>query len=419
MKKIFFLLCLLYTTSIFSQVNKHSVFSHVYTFPETETTSKAYFTYKVPIVNLIFIKNFDSYSAGVQINLELSDSNSNFIQRYFAEKKIDLNDFNSTADPNIFLEGFIAVQIENKSYKLFADFVDLNSQKTISQKEEIVASRTVELGTLYPPIILDEKEIECKGIKSKALTNYGNLIPFSSDNYDILLTSSDENIQKLFVKAISQKDTILNASIERTSVSAINLHECNEKIVLMFDSVSSPASGFLISGLTPKIKEGSIELVISDSESFQNKKVFRNVVRWINKPKSLSDPQVGIKLLKFIVSDDSVKSVLRKYDDYEKALSDFWKKSDPSPSTEFNELMAEFYNRIDFANENFSTITGLRGVETDRAKIYVLYGKPTSIERGSDPKGNIFETWLYSKLQKTFYFVDKKGIGEFVLMSSQ
>lgn len=412
-------MCLLFSSLVFGQANKHSVFSHIYLFPETENTSKAYFTYKVPIVNLIFIKNFDSYSAGVQINLELKDSSSNFIQRYFAEKKIDRNDFNSTTDPSIFLEGFINVQIENKSYKLFADFVDLNSQKTISQKEEIVASRSLELGTLYPPIILDEQEIDCKGIMPKVLTNYGNLIPFSSDNYDILLTSSDANIQKLFVKVISQKDTILNTSIERTNIGAINLHECSDKIVLMYDAVSSPASSFLISGLTPKIKEGSIELVISDFESFQNKKVFRNVVRWINKPKSLSDPQIAIKLLKFIVSEDSVKSLLKNYDDYEKALIEFWKKSDPSPSTEFNELMAEFYSRIDFANENFSTITGLRGVETDRAKIYVLYGKPTSIERGSDSEGNIFETWLYSKLQKIFYFVDKKGIGEFVLKSSQ
>ncbi len=419
LRKIFFLFCLIFTSSLFSQVNKHIVFSHVYTLPETETTIKAYFTYKVPIVNLIFTKNSDSYSAGVQINLELSDSILNSIQRYSAEKYIDRSDFISTEDPNTFLEGLIAVQIENQSSKLIADFVDMNSQKTIFKKEEIITNRIEEPATFFPPIILKQEQIECDGIKSKALTNYGNLIPFGSENYDLLLTSSEVNKEKLFVKVISQRDTILNTSIERTDIGNVNLNECNDKVVLKFDSALSSASGFLIAGLTSKLLEGSVELVVADSESFQNKKVFRNVVRWLNKPKSLRDPQIAVKFLKFIVSDDSVKSILRNYDDYEKALSEFWKKSDPSPSSEFNELMAEFYARIDFANENFSTITGVKGVETDRAKVYVLYGKPTSTERGSDTEGNIFETWIYSKLQKKFIFVDKRGIGEFVLKSSQ
>ena len=419
LRKIFFLFCLIFTSSLFSQVNKHIVFSHFYTLPETETTIKAYFTYKVPIVSLIFTKNSDSYSAGVQINLELSDSISNSIQRYSAEKKINRSDFNSTEDPNTFLEGLIAVQIENKSSKLIADFVDMNSQKTIFKKEEIITNRIEEPATFFPPIILQQEQIECDGIKSKALTNYGNLIPFGSENYDLLLTSSEVNKEKLFVKVISQRDTILNTSIERTDIGNVNLNECNDKVVLKFDPASSSASGFLIAGLTSKLREGSVELVVADSESFQNKKVFRNVVRWLNKPKSLRDPQIAVKFLKFIISDDSVKYILRNYDDYEKALSEFWKKSDPSPSTEFNELMAEFYARIDFANENFSTITGVKGVETDRAKVYVLYGKPTSTERGSDTEGNILETWIYSKLQKKFIFVDKRGIGEFVLKSSQ
>ena len=131
------------------------------------------------------------------------------------------------------------------------------------------------------------------------------------------------------------------------------------------------------------------------------------------------DHESAIKYLRFIVSDDSIKRMLKTSDKYDSVLYNFWKKSDPSPTTQYNELMAEYYNRIDYCLENFSTLTGLKGTETDRARIYILNGKPSNIERGSNSQGKISETWRYIKSQKIFVFVDEKGTGEFVLKSSQ
>ncbi len=72
---------------------------------------------------------------------------------------------------------------------------------------------------------------------------------------------------------------------------------------------------------------------------------------------------------------------------------------------EYNELMAEYYNRIDYCLENFSTLTGLKGTETDRARIYILNGKPSNIERGSNSQGKISETWRYIKISRRYLFL--------------
>ena len=79
--------------------------------------------------------------------------------------------------------------------------------------------------------------------------------------------------------------------------------------------------------------------------------------------------------------------------------------------------MQEFYLRIDYAIRNFKTIAGANGANTDRGKVYIKFGKPVNIDRTSDNHGNIIETWTYNNPQRKFVFVDKKGTGDFSLIS--
>jgi GWxTD domain-containing protein len=205
----------------------------------------------------------------------------------------------------------------------------------------------------------------------------------------------------------------------RKESDRIGLTECDGRVILVSDAVSSLTNNFYVTGLTNKLKEGPIEIILSNAENFENKKSFKLIVKWFNKPRSLNDPESAIRLLRFVTPEDSVLKILKGKGKPDILLNEYWKKKDPSPETEFNELMAEYYERIDYSFLNFSTITGLSGIESDRAKIYILYGNPSSIDRGSNNSRKISEIWTYSKLQKKFIFVDDKGTGEFVLKSSQ
>ncbi|HSR49960.1 MAG TPA: GWxTD domain-containing protein [Acidobacteriota bacterium] len=52
----------------------------------------------------------------------------------------------------------------------------------------------------------------------------------------------------------------------------------------------------------------------------------------------------------------------------------FWKRRDPTPETERNEYKESFYERFEYANENFSE--GIPGWRTDRGRVYIIHGPP-------------------------------------------
>ncbi|MBK6915710.1 MAG: GWxTD domain-containing protein [Ignavibacteriales bacterium] len=141
---------------------------------------------------------------------------------------------------------------------------------------------------------------------------------------------------------------------------------------------------------------------------------------WINKPVSLADPEEAISYLKIIEKEEVVKTLLSNDEkDYVSALNKYWGKYDPSPNTSYNELMAEYYLRIDYANLNFRPISGKSGVNTDRGKVFVKFGHPAKIDRISNDDGYIIEKWFYEDANNVFSFIDKTGTGDFQLLSEE
>jgi len=94
----------------------------------------------------------------------------------------------------------------------------------------------------------------------------------------------------------------------------------------------------------------------------------------------------------------------------------FWKNLDPTPNTPYNEKEVEYYERIAYAEEHFSS--GDRGWRSDRARVFVQHGPPDEIqaypyELDSFP----YEIWLYYRNNLRFVFVDRYGFGQYILVS--
>lgn len=90
-------------------------------------------------------------------------------------------------------------------------------------------------------------------------------------------------------------------------------------------------------------------------------------------------------------------------DDPQRALfiERFWARRDPSPDTLSNEYRQGFWERVRQANENF-TDSPRPGWMTDRGKIFILYGPPTTIQddphaetRSNAASGRGLIRWIY------------------------
>lgn len=146
-----------------------------------------------------------------------------------------------------------------------------------------------------------------------------------------------------------------------------------------------------------------------------------------DKPSNANDYKKWLeKDVLYIITKDEKESFLKLNTNEEREIfiQNFWLRRDPTPNTKENEFFDEYYNRIAYTNEIFSS--GIPGWRTDRGFIYISYGKPDSIERGradfANLKNVLFEKWSYKNLdglcsEMDFTFIDPMESKEFRLQA--
>jgi GWxTD domain-containing protein len=77
----------------------------------------------------------------------------------------------------------------------------------------------------------------------------------------------------------------------------------------------------------------------------------------------------------------------------------FWRQRDPTPATLENEFRDEHQRRLRQAEEFLGKGSRMRGSKTERGRIYVLLGKPLSVQREDGGKTWPIELWFYQGLQ--------------------
>ncbi len=172
---------------------------------------------------------------------------------------------------------------------------------------------------------------------------------------------------------------------------------------------------FQIPAVRMKTGEYSLELNIY-SNKIPKTFVFDFKMEWLNKPKSLINLLEAIDILDYIATKEEMKEI--KSGSSEKKLNNFekfWEKRDPSPETAFNELMFEYYKRVDEATK-FNSIRNPNGARTERGKIYILYGQPDNTERIFSPSASSREIWDFFNLNKRFVFEDKQNNSDYKLI---
>ncbi len=129
----------------------------------------------------------------------------------------------------------------------------------------------------------------------------------------------------------------------------------------------------------------------------------------------------------YIITDKEKDIFLQLGSDRDRNLfiDAFWKIRDPVPGTDENEFKKEHYRRIAYADKFYGRETTRQGWRTDRGRIYIILGPPSSIDRFPDRIGlNPAEIWFYHgnpdhgfPAAFNLVFYKRSGIGEFRLYS--
>lgn len=382
----------------------------------SKKSSTVYYAYRVPYRFLIFLKDGSEFQAHFRLSFEVYDFKDKFVKRQILQKDISASEFDDTQADNTYYQGVTSFELPDGKYSVLPLFQDLNTDREIKlQPAEINTFDSSGTGIIQPLIVSGEKDVCGEGI-ADVLANFDGVIPFSDKPYTLIFPVKDTSVKMIHLTILSMKDTVYNSEISNSTVSGLSLRKCGSGIAVENSSSGAATRNFIAKGITGKLPEGKLIINAGYGPVALKHKRFMTSTRWINKPISLINPEDAIKLLKYMTSDSTVSKMLDADSDlYEKELFKFWRKYDPTPSTEFNPLMSEYYTRADYANRHFRYLSGKGGVDSDRGKVYLIYGKPEDIIRASDDLGRVVEKWVYSKLKRQFVFIDKNGSGNFVL----
>jgi GWxTD domain-containing protein len=133
----------------------------------------------------------------------------------------------------------------------------------------------------------------------------------------------------------------------------------------------------------------------------------------------------------YIITDEerAIFENLQTPEEIESFIEQFWRRRDPKGTGQ--EVREEHYRRVAYANENFAS--GVPGWKTDRGRVYIINGKPDSIEehgqgeqhyrRAAEGGGTTatyaYQVWYYRNIpgmgEVEIEFVDKRMNGNYTI----
>ncbi len=372
-----------------------------------------YISYRVSYNNLIFVKNGNEFQAGLILNLDIK-SDDKIIERLSSTKSVSISSYDSTSSEKDFLQGVIRFRTGIKDLIVYPFLNIINSDRDYTLDSIRIDVPRILKQNIMPPIVVRKNGNLCDSFPLFELVNYRNTIPFSPEEYQLIIPVTDTTINRINIKIEQSGKDVFEQNVSNYLRNNLSIKECNSNIVIDKTNHSRFANLFILDGFSFKLNEEPAKFTVSANGKTLSE--FEINVVWEDKPGTLLNPELAIQLLSVIESDEKVDTLLSSdKKDYDKVLADYWNSRRTDRSAVFNALESEFYNRADYAMTHFSSINNKNGVKTDRGIVYIQYGKPDEVKREYSGANYVVEIWFYHRLNKEFVFTDRTGLGNYTL----
>ncbi len=357
--------------------------------------------------NLTFLKNDSGYVAELQMDLYVADTKNDYAYNKTINKKLLVEDYDSTVSPEITNTFTVDLPVKPGKYELKVAVSDRNSSNQFNRslKFEVDNQEDIRRRVLLSDMIF---------FNDYQTNSEGKIIAFQPAMNNAFASESDF-IYAYFTTYNFHPETLTEVRYTVKDENNIPVLEHHYEV----ETKEPFSEHFLkLSRYYLDRNHYTLELMVHNGDQW----IIKNAVFtffWRFVPSTLHDLDLALKQLRYISPDDSIGKVLKmSYADKKAYFERFWKQRDPDPSTPRNELMEEYYRRVNFANANFATSTA-EGWVTDRGRIFIKFGEPDEIERHPfEPDSAPYQIWRYYSLQKVFLFIDRTGFGDYDLHPS-
>ncbi|MCX7909429.1 MAG: GWxTD domain-containing protein [Ignavibacteria bacterium] len=406
-------LLFLITQNIMSKEDSPFYFDAIcYKSDNIDTLSRIDVFVVIPYSSLSFFKENSKYIAEFNIRFTLKDSNDKIINNKSITKKlIEKEHLETLGFSAKIYELYHNFEVPEGKYTIEVSIYDNHSNSTYTKRRNTNTLNFSRYDFALSGIMflsdIEESNGEFK-ITPFLSDNLGNI-----DNVFFFVETYQKSTIYDKVDLVYQILDFKRKEVYRSQRYSFNINKKEQIYVPLEKNNLKNGSYFLkIYALKPKLARDSIfkeEEILSVSErTFEISPSITNQV--------LANIEKSIRQLKYVAYQSDIDYINQASTNEEKVrrFLEFWKKLDPTPSTEYNEAFEEYYERIYYANERFKSY--VEGWQTDRGMVYVVLGPPVTIQNQTDFNFNRnYEVWNYST--RTFIFVDYSGFGDFRLYS--
>ena len=372
--------------------------------------------YKIVNDELQFAKTQNGYKASFEVQILVNDSAGNQVAGGSWRDEIKVKTFDETNSRLAFRVNFVPFILGPGTYHLKVKIIDLDSKLSGEVKKVLYVpfygAKDFSMSTIELANSIVRQKTSSRFVKSGYM-----VVPNVSRTFNALLNPSlyiYYEIYNFFSDSLGDKGIfdveycIFNKDGNVVHIESKTFPKLGENVAQYskFD-VSSYESGAY--RLRVRVKDEQTGENIEEYSDFSVTRPYWSIIG--------QDFYQVVKQLSYIASKSEIDKLKKeKFENRAKALVEFWKKRDPTPGTPCNETMLEYYRRLRYANEHFSTKIQ-QGWLTDRGRIYITYGPPDQVERHPyERNSKPYQVWYYYTNNYEFVFVDQTGFGYFILV---
>lgn len=410
MKSIKIIIILIFSAGvIYSQTNYSKLYSSnrvkyfqdYLNFMDDDGQSRVDLFIQVPFKEIQFIKSSKGFQGGYSVTVSIyqDDKETLVFEKVWTEKILSPS-YNNTISRESFNLSFRSINLVPGEYFIKTILADREShQEYLSERMFKVKDYKVK-----PAIsdILFSANKKNNNDKSKIIPNISRNISNSKDGLNFFFeVYTDSSIVSDIEFHIADKNGKIIYSKSRKQTF-------NETKTQIYYSINDTTLNFGTYLLSVILKNNNGNQIAMATKPFFS--------RWVGLPASVEDIDEAIAQILYIASSSDIEYMEAGETETEKIkrFLQFWKSKDPSPGNEENQVFEEYFRRVSFANDNFSSY--IKGWRTDRGMVFIILGPPNNIDRHPfEYDSKPYEVWQYYDLNKSFVFIDRTGFGDYRL----
>jgi GWxTD domain-containing protein len=366
---------------------------------------------QVPYPEINFVKERDQYTGRYELTATIYSQEKQQLWQKSQLAELHVKDFSQTISRHFSSLKQFAADVEPGTDEILIQIIDQETKKIESVRRSVHIKNFMNDSLALSDMMIVHR-VSREGGRKNIVPNLTGVISKEESSLSLFFEIYNRvpcDSVKLTCRFVNSKREIFGRQTRTEPLTG-----SRTQVVWKLDSLSVPPDRYVL--LVDALGRSS-----SEKNQILQASVSRVcTIRLKNMPLMISDIDKAIEELVYIAKGNEIDYIkdAATTDDKQKRFIEFWEKHNPTPKEPNNELMEEYYARVDYANKNFGGY--MDGWKTDRGMVLIQFGPPQNIERHPfDADNKPYEIWFYYGQNREFIFVDETGFGDYRLQYPQ